>query len=300
MKRSRCWPLLAAALSCVLLFSWTCTEDEEAISLDELVEACVRSTACGINAYPYVSQCVDSYYTLHRRYGHGTLYANIYHCVIAAKGDCDATFACYGAKRGESKCDTTFKATCQGARAKFCDLSNMVLTFDCATVDLSCALNKTYTSDAKCSLGSCDIGYTAKCEDNQLIYCENGIVSIDDCGAQGLSCGSVGATADCVGNTGDGCDANNYASACQGDVAYSCSKGRVRKEDCSERSYHTRCLSGACVETHSQCSSGSLDRCNGDKLEACLDGKWQVFDCKPLGFGACVPATNGASCAPTG
>ncbi len=290
---------LAAALLCALLSSSSCADDEPPITYDELVEACIRSTACGINAYPYVSQCVDSYYTLHARYGHATLYANIYHCVIGAKGDCDATYACYGATRGASKCDTTYKATCQGPKAKFCDLSNMVLTFDCGTVDLSCAVNKTYASDAKCGLGSCSsVGYKARCDEGRLVYCENGIVSIDDCVAQGLTCGASGATMDCVGNSSDACDAGNYASSCQGTVAHSCTKGKVRKEDCSERSYRTRCQAGACVETHSQCSSGSLDRCKGDRLEACLDGKWQAFDCKPLGLGACVPATNGASCAP--
>ena len=287
------------ALACTLLICVGCADDEEAISYDELVEACIRSTACGINAYPYVSQCVDSYYKLHRKHGFTTLYASIYHCVNNAKANCNAIFTCYGAKRGEAKCDTTYKASCQGTRARFCDLSNMLLTFDCGTVDLQCAVNKTYTSDAKCGLGSCSSGYKARCEDNRLIYCENGIVSIDDCGAQGLSCGTAGTVADCVGNSSDACDNNSYPSSCQGDVAHSCTKGRVRKEDCSERTYHTRCKDGDCVETHSQCSSGSLDRCSGEKLEACLDGKWQTFDCKALGFGACLPATNGASCAPT-
>ncbi len=287
--------VLGAAL-CLTLAA--CAEEEE-IAHDDLVEACVRSTACGINAYAYVSQCVDSYYTLHRRYGHGTLYANVYHCVNDAKADCDAIFKCYGAKRGASACDTTYKASCSGGRATFCDLSNMILTFDCSAVDLTCAVNKTYTSDAKCGKGSCSVGYPARCEDDQLIHCENGIISIDDCPAQGLTCGAVDGRAECVGNSGEACSAGSYTSSCKGDVAHSCTKGRVRSEDCSERTYHTNCKDGACVETHSQCTTGSLDRCNGEKLEACLDGKWKTFDCKGMGFGACLPATNGAGCSPT-
>ncbi len=72
----------------------------------------------------------------------------------------------------------------------------------------------------------------------------------------------------------------------------------MHEDDCSEHKYvATTCKDGACVNTGADCDS-SMNRCSGDKLEACLDGAWKAFDCKTLGLGACVAgATYGANCA---
>ena len=66
---------------------------------EELVLACIRSTACGVRAYPRAANCVEAYYTLHLRFGLGPVYDAIYRCVNAAAGDCDKIYACYGANR---------------------------------------------------------------------------------------------------------------------------------------------------------------------------------------------------------
>ena len=291
---------IALPLLLLLLLCSACTEeDEELISLGQLINACIASNACGINATSHLFQCVDSYYTLQRKFGHGGLYASVYHCVIDAGGDCDAVFACYGADRAAGSCSiSSYRGSCKGDKATFCSSSNQEQSLDCASAGLQCALNKTYAWDAKCGRGECSTGYAARCDGGKLIYCENGIISIDDCATQGLACGSDGGRAECVGNTSDGCSPGGYNSRCEGSVAYSCTRGKVRREDCSERSYNKRCQGGACAETHSACTTGSFDRCAGDKLEACVDGQWQSYDCGSRGFDPCLSSSTGASCSP--
>jgi hypothetical protein len=50
------------------------------------------------------------------------------------------------------------------------------------------------------------------------------------------------------------------------------------------------------VVAGSECDH-SLNRCSGDRLEACIDGRWKAYDCGALGLGGCKSAgTKGANC----
>jgi hypothetical protein len=271
------------------------------LSLEELVGACIASTGCGVRPYPRVANCLEAYYTLHRPFGLGPIYNAIYRCVIGARGDCDAVFACYGTHQAAGRCDTSFAARCEGSRAFSCDtLSGRVFVYDCALAELSCLVGASQSFDAKCSVGICDMASgSRKCEGNRLLSCADGIVEVVDCASLGQRCGDASGGAACVGSTDEECQAGKFSPRCEGSVAVSCVGGRVQKTDCSGQPLAGRCEAGACAPAGGACRD-EFDRCAGGTLEICIDGSWRSHDCSALGLGPCKTLTNGAACAPGG
>ncbi len=268
------------------------------LSFAELVSGCVVSSSCGVRAYPRVSNCLDAYYTLHLPFGLGPIYESIYRCVIAAKGDCDAVFACYGTHKAAGRCDTSFKAHCEGQRAFSCDtLSAKVFVYDCALAALTCQVRTSQSFEAKCATGSCDASFARRCEGTRLLSCADGVIEIADCAALGQRCGDSSGGAACLGSSEEECEAGKFAARCEGATAVTCVGGRVHRADCAGRPLATRCEAGACVPAGGACKD-EFDRCSGDTLELCLDGTWQSHDCAAAGFGPCKTLANGAACGP--
>jgi hypothetical protein len=291
--------LLALALAAL---APGCGKDEQPpgpsgpLSFAELVAGCIASSSCGVRAYPRVSNCLEAYFTLHRPFGLGPIYESIYRCVNAAKGDCDAVFACYGTHQAAGRCDTTFKAHCEGERAFSCDtLSGRVFVYDCALAGLTCQVRASQSFDAKCGTASCDASFARRCEGTRLLSCADGVVEVADCGALGERCGESSGGPACIGSTDEECQAGKFTARCDGAVAVTCVGGRVHRSDCTGQPLAGRCQAGACVPAGSACQD-EFDRCAGDALEICLDGSWQSQDCAAAGFGACRTLANGAAC----
>lgn len=95
------------------------------------------------------------------------------------------------------------------------------------------------------------------------------------------------------------CGAISAYGVCEGDVARACVGGRIESFDCAEggeRCAMTR--EGArCLPRHGagDCAAGTPARCEGDRLQACVDGSWQEFDCG-LRRAACESDADGARC----
>jgi hypothetical protein len=267
-----------------------------ALSFDELLQACVASSACAVRPYPRVSNCVDAYYSLHVPFGLGPVYDAIYRCVNAARGGCDEVFACYGTHRAAGRCDTGFKAHCDGSKAFSCDtLAGRVFVYDCAAAGLSCLVQASQSFDAHCSTGSCDASYARRCDGARLSSCADGVIETTDCAAHGQRCAVGTGGANCVGSTEEECQSGKFTARCEGSVALSCVGGRVQRSECAGKPLSGRCVDGACAPSGGDCRD-EFDRCQGPALEACLNGSWRGFDCAALGFGACQALANGAAC----
>ncbi len=104
----------------------------------------------------------------------------------------------------------------------------------------------------------------------------------------------------CIGNQDKTCDVDPakppFQASCEGNTAVTCKNNNVNKEDCSKRPYKKTCQIGRCVFVGSECTEDDFNRCKGDKLEYCVEGKWKVADCAGMNLGACKTATNGANC----
>jgi hypothetical protein len=117
---------------------------------DDVVKACIKSTACGVKAYPRVSDCVDGYRNLIVPSGQAPVYDAIYACVVAA-ADCAGVRGCHG---GGGACDNSYQASCAGGRAQLCDLlDKRVYSLDCGGQGLGCEVKSVggYSFDAACT-----------------------------------------------------------------------------------------------------------------------------------------------------
>lgn len=278
----RALPLCALALCAPLA---GCGDD--ALSTDELIAACVRSTACDRFAYPRVANCIDAFHTRHRAFGYGATYAQLYRCVNEA-GDCAAVDRCYG---GGERCGIDFAARCDGATAVACDtIGDRSFTLDCSAAGLSCGVKASAGFDATCTPGGCDAGFAPRCDGARALSCADGVIAIDDCGAQGLTC-TGGAQPRCVGGGGECAQ----GPACDGNVAVTCIGGRTQRKDCGADPLKSRCAGGACVARGDACGD-ELDRCAGSDVQSCIDGRWRTVSCGNLGLGPCLDEQNGARC----
>jgi hypothetical protein len=271
------------------------------LTLAELTHACIRASACDLKTYPSLTTCLNTYYDLYRSLGLGSIYDQLYRCVNEAGGDCAAMAKCHGLG---GSCDNTYQAQCRGTVAVSCDLiEGRVYELDCGLAGLTCQIKSGQTANADCSPGTCDSSYTDKCDDTREMVCAAGVIEMRECDEFGMDCGEGGGrwgTTGCRGETGDMCFAfgkNKFVSKCESTTALTCEGARVHKDDCTQHLLrNTACAAGSCVPAGTQCTT-SLNRCAGEKLESCMDGIWQQFDCTTLGLGPCkASSTYGANC----
>lgn len=266
------------------------------LTADELAQACLRASACGLKTYPVLANCIEAYHKLYRSQGVGPVWDSIYRCVNEAAGDCETTATCFD-RRGN--CDSSFVASCEEQIAISCDLiDKQIYAMDCGAAGLECGMKSGTTAIASCTTGSCYSNLPPACKGDLLLTCIGGITEIRDCAAEGLTCGTTdnGKTTTCLGKTDTKCFAPNFPKSCQGDTAITCAGDREHHFDCTQQqNMATKCDEAACVLAGSQCDH-EVNRCAGDRLEACLDGSWQSFDCLQLGLGPCQTQTSGANC----
>lgn len=263
------------------------------VSDQELLDACIRASACGVKTFPTLANCVEAYHTLYVPQGIRKIYDHIFHCVNEARGDCEEVSKCF--QRGGA-CDSSFKARCEGTRAISCDtIDKRIYTVDCAVAGLECGVRSGSSTTASCTPGSCYSSFQPACKGDIKQSCIGGVIEQWDCAEEGLTCGPVGNKEDCIGEITSSCG-KGWFDYCKGSVAYTCVNYTQHRTDCAKsRIYNTKCDQGSCVAAGTACDKDN-NRCNGDKLEACLDGKWRSFDCSKLGLGPCWPGSVGANC----
>jgi len=115
---------------------------------NNLVEACIRATACDIKPYPRVSNCVSYYSDMLVALGLAPVHDTIYRCANRAT-TCGEVRDCFGVTGG---CGSSFEARCEGGKAIFCDLlDKTTFTYDCAAAGMTCKLDDQYGFSASCA-----------------------------------------------------------------------------------------------------------------------------------------------------
>lgn len=117
--------------------------------------------------------------------------------------------------------------------------------------------------------GPCDSTYSARCDNGRAVFCDllEKTTFAYDCAGAGLSCeldAQYGFAATCTGQATPGTLTDTLE--CKGSV---------------------------CQRTGQPCQADAFDRCEGGKLQSCLDGEWVSFDCLALGLGGCRPEDGG-------
>lgn len=126
--------------------------------------------------------------------------------------------------------------------------------------------------------GSCDMTYKAICDGGKAVFCDliDNTTFTFDCAGSGLGC-KVDAT-------------NPFVATCTG------------AGDEKPLPTTVACEDARCTKTTEACTQDDYNRCDGDRLQACLAGTWLTIDCAALGLGACTTVTVGvtkwARCSP--
>lgn len=267
------------------------------LTIDELINACIRATSCRMLPYPKVHSCVDNYFDLLQVQNVSAVWNKLYRCVNLAKGDCGAIEKCYDYR---GSCDNSYKASCSGTTAITCDLiSGRAYALDCAAAKMDCAVKKNYPSQAVCTPGTCVSSMGNVCNGTVLINCVSGISEAYNCGLFGMTCEMNNFVKGCRGEkTNTNCSPKKFSASCSSNTAVTCVGNQEHHEDCTKKiNRKTKCSGGACVEAGTECS-GNMNRCKGKLLEACLNGKWKTFDCEKLGLDPCINKGTYAICEP--
>ncbi|MFH1130157.1 MAG: hypothetical protein V1754_02405 [Pseudomonadota bacterium] len=265
---------------------------------EELVEACIRLHACGVQNHVRLSDCINDFHNRFVSLGQRGLYQNIYSCVNTGEGNCKVVRECMGFAGRPVSCDNKYVAKCDGNIANNCDLiARWEQKLDCSNGGLKCAVSVSGTSQlAACGAGACDPAkFKTHCEDKKVLQCIGGSIEVEDCPELELQCRDDVAGV-CEG-TGRSCP--SAQAGCDGNTLISCKAGYLSKTDCSKVFGKKKCdqEAAACKGSGTECSSDyDFDTCEGDALVVCVDNYKLTFDCKELGFEGCVKKQYGASC----
>ena len=188
--------------------------------MDQLVEGCIRASACGVQTYPYLGNCLDAYFTLYRSQGVAPIYDRLYACVNAAKEDCTAVSKCF--RRGAA-CDKDSRASCDGAIATSCDLIDQrFYGIDCAQANLKCAVpTGTQKYSAACAQGTCD--------GSKSVTCVHGKEHHEDCSKRTYR-KTACSQGSCVVS---GTECTSSINRCAGAKLEACMDGNWKQFDCA-------------------------------------------------------------------
>jgi hypothetical protein len=224
----------------------------------------------------------------------------------ASSTTCTDWQRCTSRDHGPSYCASHRGASCDGNLLIHCGSADGYgQPFDCAAYGLEC---RTANGSAACVDAvrtACDPTQPERCDGNRAIACNEGTreVASVDCGAvlPGSSCGVVAVgrrqVASCL-PAGPLCQSGQ--PRCDGNTLVLCSNpgGREQRVDCAATFGGTCGVvrdRAQCVFTGGECSPESDDRCSGDKLEVCVNGRYVATECASLGFRTCGLRSFGGS-----
>jgi hypothetical protein len=223
--------------------------------------------------------------------------ADIYRCLLSARGDCTKAGLCWARSGTGGACSpasSIHRATCAGQVLSGCSADGLTVRVDCAAWGETChEVSLSLERFSSCDVGSCPLA--TQCRGSFAEICQGQGLWLIDCASAEMSC----VVADDGG--GAACDTTRTCdpapTTCEGTVEVKCTLGKLRRLDCAKSGTRKRCEAGHCVETGTECS-GPNDRpaCDGTKLSFCQDGFTRSFDCTALGFADC----QGGACVATG
>jgi hypothetical protein len=222
--------------------------------------------------------------------------------------NCDAFLSCLLGGRSPSYCGAHPGNSCDGDTLVTCSAMGS-FAIDCAGYGLRCVSS---SGGAACSDGSScsSAGVGAECQGNRLVMCGSNasFISGADCSLfmNGGVCVPSGSSASCVPSAT--CSIATSSPQCEGTAAVWCVSGHERRVDCASVA-NGRCaapdggaastLTTWCVPSGAVCDPRtSVDRCNGNAIESCVQGRWIDVDCASLGLRTCGAVAGGVTCVP--
>jgi hypothetical protein len=272
------------------------------------VRACALSRSCGIPFDPlglpgvYSSDCVAWFQVATSTVGVLDAFTQAtFNCAVMAH-DCASFRACAigtanPACPGPSQCMGSIRRECD--RAPGGTTYSAVAAFDCASaMPPQMCVESMGTAD--CSDGTaCNSTDPPRCEGDVSVRCNpGGRITRAECQwlFPGTSCtaGVCASGAACAGMTG---------VVCTGSVATVCDvrTNHVLSVDCRAVFDGTCSMTSssgivACVPDATECTFGTW-RCNGTRLETCVNGHVRGIDCSSIGLSTCgVGRETGAVC----
>ncbi len=120
-------------------------------------------------------------------------------------------------------------------------------------------------------VGNCSASDKAMCYKGKAMYCDliDNSTYTYDCQGAGMKCKVD--------------PSDPFTATCVGGGTHSPLSSTVSCDD------------GSCTNTGQACSSSPLNRCSGNKLQACIGGKWVLFHCEKMGMQPCGLKTVGTS-----
>lgn len=269
--------------------------------------ACVLMAQC--NAPVSISSCGRQFLTMmypDRGSGARDTALRLVQCGSAT--DCAAFRSCEIGGRAASYCAAHPGSTCDGDTLIYCG-SNYNVALPCGMYGVAC-LGANGTANCATNEQCVDPTHTSECAGNRLIVCAGGAGAPSgfDCalGLAGGICVADGGSAQCVPSTP--CSQLSSEPRCDGNVAASCMDGHDRRIDCAaanggqcvaSAATGAYALESACVPMGAVCDANTaIDRCNGTRVEGCLEGQWVGVDCRSIGLANCQDSSSGAHCVP--
>jgi hypothetical protein len=279
--------------SLVLLSLLACaptTPGPDVIARADFVAACARVRACVPDpaSVPSLSECAEL------AAAQRASSTSAYRCANAANADCAAILACLAGPVPVSECSAADAPACVDAHDLGRCLGGTPFVTGCAEGE-SCIAANAASGIAGCGRQACGETYVPTCEGERILRCAAGVLVAEACasGARCVPAASEGAAATCVGE-GAACTPDQLGGThCDGTRLTSCVGGREAVRDCRAEGVDGTCQTNVdapsvCVGAGGECAgAGFADRCNGTRLEYCLDGTIAGVDCAQLGFAAC-------------
>ena len=221
----------------------------------------------------------------------------------------------YCAAHHHDSCDGNVRVKCPLVEPNTPDeLAQPATTQDCTLAGLTCtAVN----GSAVCGDGmACDRTFVDTCDGTKVVRCDlaTGTRVSTDCARvlAGGTCIMAWATGAmfprCASSTVCTRDPNRSPTRCESNSLISCVvvsdpmpdplgriEGREVRLDCAHEVLEGRCTTlggvASCTSVQNQCGPTSPDRCNGNAVEICVNGRYESTDCGSLGFARCAQLT---------
>jgi hypothetical protein len=279
--RSSSPPLPLAALLVLAAGCGSSSYSAEPLSTDEATAACVTYASCmGGTVTACFGQIMPALDNEQVR------------CVAHQGKDCVGAAACLGTTISLSRGCETDEYSCDGSKQVMC-YGAATTYLDCGELPQAggptCVMGS--TGRPMCGIGSCTETETT-CEGDLLTQClanEGVRIVATDCGAKGMTCGTVASVATCIG-TGPACE--TALPHCDGALVVSCLGGQEATADCAGQLVDGICVDG---EIGARCLLGSEcdayqspETCVDDTVTFCAAGVQRTAKCSDFGFGPCV------------
>jgi hypothetical protein len=264
----------------------------------QILQACLIRDACDVMPVGYISPCVTAHYDQVALENQQGIWNEVYKCVLASGGSCTTVKECFGNGALPATCDpSTQPGRCEGDVRYWCDSFNREMyAMNCRDAGMTCVVGDDGTP--QCTLNSCDTAtYSPICDGDRQRLCDNGYINTVDCTVLGLPCTRLQTDEDvwqtfCMDDGGQ-CDPTEYEGTCEGNIKNDCSGlGVVQRIDCSQLPGDKTCemtVNGpACNAAGTECGLGEEGCLDDFTARVCLDGTWQMVDCRTLGFTRCT------------